>query len=403
MADLSLSPKSKTQKKSAVRCTEAESASIQSHLSTNSQLGYRVRAPSIAYSTTEANTRFLNGSTLDQAFWGSRFSRHLAPCLQVDLSAARHFVPLGPRLRWLLAIYCLLSIVYTSYTLCSPYFTTNNTTRIILPPPEDGYESSPLQTLPIDHLMSKLSSIRPHPKALEPFVLKGIIDPTAITACLWASQDHLESILPWSSRWPGPISLLMTTSVAPSSPEHQALLEKLATLKSQSQRLNATLSLHLLHLDPKAPENANAFLNLARVFAQTPRIVLFPGNLSLAPPKALYRSIITQPPSSTSLEPAPEHSAFKHRPVVFTVRGQTSFPFAPLAPLMLGRDDAVWCTERFFPPFSRAADWEECLWQVWLENFGDVDVRQSRGWLQESASALSTDSATTVTSYPSQQ
>ena len=36
--------------------------------------------------------------------------------------------------------------------------------------------------------------------------------------------------------------------------------------------------------------------------------------------------------------------------------------------------------ERFFAGMSRASDWEECLWQVWLANFGDVEVRQVQGW-----------------------
>ncbi|OCH88271.1 hypothetical protein OBBRIDRAFT_734784 [Obba rivulosa] len=245
--------------------------------------------------------------------------------------------------------------------------------------------------------MSKLSLIHPQPKGLEPYVIKAAIDPAAVTACLWTSDQSLESIPAWATRWPGPMSVLMTTAALPSSTEHEALLNRLSALQSQNPHVNSTLSLHLLHLDPKTPDNPNAFLNLARLFAQTSRVVLFPGNFSSAPPKALYRSILAQQSGpSASIEPAPGHIAFKHKPVIFTMRGQTSFPFSPLAPVMLARDDAVWCTERFFPPLSRAADWEECLWQVWLENFGDVDVRQSRGWLQEASPVLSADSALAV-------
>ncbi|TFY53663.1 hypothetical protein EVJ58_g9328 [Rhodofomes roseus] len=33
-----------------------------------------------------------------------------------------------------------------------------------------------------------------------------------------------------------------------------------------------------------------------------------------------------------------------------TTRGQTGFPFSPLAPVVLARDDPLWCTERFFRP-----------------------------------------------------
>lgn len=40
----------------------------------------------------------------------------------------------------------------------------------------------------------------------------------------------------------------------------------------------------------------------------------------------------------------------------------------------------MWCTERFFAGLSRAADWEECLWQVWLSHFEVVEVKPVQGW-----------------------
>lgn len=185
----------------------------------------------------------------------------------------------------------------------------------------------------------------------------------------------------------GSISLVVTTKAAPSSREHSALLSKLIQLSIQTPLLKQTLSVHIVHLSPTAEPQPNAFLNLARLLAPSPRVVLFPGNLSYAPPKNLYRTLIAQQPSSSSAMSQPSGRARKRRPVVLTLREHTSFPFASLAPLVMPRDDATWCTERFFAGMSRAADWEECLWQVWLANFGDVEIRQTQGWTYTSQQA----------------
>lgn len=169
----------------------------------------------------------------------------------------------------------------------------------------------------------------------------------------------------------GPISVLVTTNVLPNSTEAQAVLNSIHDLR-QTSSTRRKLSVHLLHLSPGTPENPNAYLNLARVFAPTSSVALFPGNLSVAPPKTFQRSF-----SSLSLS---------GKPVVFSTRGKTAFPFSPLSPVVLDRDDPVWCTERFLPGGSRSADWTECLWQIWLENFGAVDVRPTTDWVNEAPS-----------------
>lgn len=131
------------------------------------------------------------------------------------------------------------------------------------------------------------------------------------------------------------------------------------------------LSAHVLHLAPGTPANPNAFLNLARAFAQTPMVALFPGNLSVVPSKTFQRSIASS--SSFSAD----------KPVIFSLRGRATFPFTPLSPVLMDRDNPVWCTERFFPGLSRSADWTECLWQIWLESFGSVDVHPTTDWIDE--------------------
>jgi hypothetical protein len=129
------------------------------------------------------------------------------------------------------------------------------------------------------------------------------------------------------------------------------------------------VSAHLLHLAPHTPDNPNAFLNLARAFAPTTAVILFPGNLTVAPPKTFQRSL-----SSVHLF---------NKPVIFSTRGKNVFPFNTLSPVLLDRDSPVWCSERFFAGGSRVADWAECLWQLWLENFGNIDVRPTTDWVNE--------------------
>ena len=132
-------------------------------------------------------------------------------------------------------------------------------------------------------------------------------------------------------------------------------------------------------VEPATEVHPNAFLNIARLLSPSPRTVLFPGNLTSVPPESLYKTLLAQQPSSSSALTSPGRKR-KRRPVVLTLKDHNSCPFAPLAPLVMARDDSTWCTERFFAGMSRASDWEECLWQVWLANFGDVEVRQVQGW-----------------------
>lgn len=166
----------------------------------------------------------------------------------------------------------------------------------------------------------------------------------------------------------GPMSVLITTQLPQNSSETRELLEKITAFRDVSST-KYRLSAHVLHLAPGTPDNPNAFLNLARALAQTSTVALFPGDLSSIPPKSFQRSILSSSPST------------EHKPVVFTTRGQTSYPFTALSPVLISRDDPVWCTERFFPTLSRAAEWSECLWQFWLENYGNVETRLTTDWL----------------------
>ena len=180
----------------------------------------------------------------------------------------------------------------------------------------------------------------------------------------------------------GPMSLLVATASPPGSYQQKTLLSKLTKISSGSPLLQKTLSAHVLHLRPSMETQPNAFLNLARLLSPCPRTVLFPGNLSYAPQKNLFKTLVGLQGSFSSAMAGRMH---KRKPVVLTTQKYPSFPFAPLAPVLISRDDSMWCTERFFANVSRSADWEECLWQIWLAHFGDLEVKQ----LQALAPALS--------------
>lgn len=167
----------------------------------------------------------------------------------------------------------------------------------------------------------------------------------------------------------GPISLLVTTTVMPSSVPHQILLSKLSNLKARLPvRTARLLSLHLLYTTPISSEPSNAYLNLARLLSPTDHVVLFPGNFSILPPPMLLDTLSSQLRDQS------------HHLRIISNQNDRKFPLAALAPALMPKDHSVWCTERFFLSSSRDSDWEACLWQLWLDSLGDVEFIQSTDW-----------------------
>ncbi|KAL1942530.1 hypothetical protein VTO73DRAFT_6132 [Trametes versicolor] len=225
--------------------------------------------------------------------------------------------------------------------------------------------------------MAKVSSLHPLPP-VSANVLSVASNKPTLSAALWTAEEEVEHIESWAAEWRGPISLLVTTTAAPSSKQHTALVMKLAGIQRKHPPLKRTFFVHLLHMGPATEAHPNAFLNIARLLAPSPRVVLFPGNLSAVPPKTLHSLLLHQQPTSSSAMTSRGRPRGR-KPAVLTDDERTSFPFAALAPVVLARDDATWCSERFFAGMTRAADWEECLWQVWLASFGDLEVRPVPG------------------------
>ncbi|KAI0829626.1 hypothetical protein BC628DRAFT_1314486 [Trametes gibbosa] len=267
--------------------------------------------------------------------------------------------------------YCFVSVLVFSGYVCSSFWVRS------LKNPE-ALDLSVLKGLPVDHLLSKVSTSCSLPPVLSLNVLSTLSENPVFSAALWTSDGEVEHIENWAAEWRGPISLLVTTMVSPSSPEHLQLVAKLAAIQRKHPPLKHTFFVSFLHLNTTADTHPNTYLNLARFLAPSPRVVLFPSNFSSVPPKTLYRTLLHQQPASSSAMSS-QGRARRRRPAVLTDKERTSFPFTPLAPVVLARDDATWCTERFFAGMSRTADWEECLWQIWLANFGDLEVRQVPG------------------------
>ncbi|KAL1743505.1 hypothetical protein HDZ31DRAFT_83375 [Schizophyllum fasciatum] len=274
--------------------------------------------------------------------------RHLLPVFFTRKSSEvepSHPRPMAnPCLRWLLVAYSIWCCLYASASLFGEYR-------------HDSLHTLRHRTLNELSNTQRLSRIVPHQPplaALQPNILDAQHAPAhAITACLWTTDtDAAATVRSWTSIWPGPISAVIATSSAPGSPEHASLVRRLRAADPGKLR---RLWLHLVH-DSGGSPSSNAYLNTARLFAPTKNVVLFPANITTSP---VHISLL--------------HDRMQDRPILLTPRAPSSFPpFSP-APVALPRDYPVWCSERFFFGGDRLADWKECLWHIWLNQFGDVD------------------------------
>lgn len=153
------------------------------------------------------------------------------------------------------------------------------------------------------------------------------------------------------------MSLVVVTAVIPASPSHEGLLKVIQ--QSIPPRLIAGTSVHILHIGDNHIESPNLYLNLAKVFASTDWILLYPGDFGKPLSQKIFGAI----------------SRERRDAGVYIFAANTDgYPFAALSPLLLQSKRDFWCSERPFSGISRASDWNECLWQVSLETTGNIDV-----------------------------
>ncbi|KDQ53572.1 hypothetical protein JAAARDRAFT_111746, partial [Jaapia argillacea MUCL 33604] len=183
-----------------------------------------------------------------------------------------------------------------------------------------------------------------------PFVVEGTNKTALVSACIWSSHLDIELLSAWASRWEGTPTTLVLMNKHPSSTlENAALSRNISKITSSNEPWRSSLSIHLLNIATNTQDHPNAYINLARLFARSSHVLLFPDDLSTLPPV-----------SAVSLAAANSTIFLTSKPA------HPGFPFLPLTPIMLHRGDNIWCTERFLSG-SRILDWEECLWQVWLQ------------------------------------
>lgn len=274
------------------------------------------------------------------------------------------------RLRILLSLYCCSSVIFLSFKMHSALRGAVAAGRPHIghvPNVSDTlYRVSPLSNLSVQQRMSiAFPNIAP-PGHLEIFTLAShsSLD-SDITACLWTEEDRLQDTLTTLTTWPGPMSLVIVTSAQSGSTDHLTILKRFPELMSLiDTHASLGLSFHVLQV-LSSGGSANAYLNVARLLAPTDRVVLFPDGLLSHLSSNLYSSII----KSTSLQP-----------LVLGNNSRRTYPFAPMSPIVLPKDYPTWCTERF-PLFrSRSLDWEDCLWQLWLESAGDIKSTAVHNW-----------------------
>jgi hypothetical protein len=366
----------------SARSTEtlASSGSFQRHLSQRIRPPTHARNSSLTFTPLTSIAEPKTYTTL----LASVARKHLAPPsadldLAVDAPRAPPVFSSTASAVWMFYVYAFVSLVFFSTTAYSILDASWNTSNAYAGHQDHGQKSvnvSYLSSLSTSTRLAKLVSLHPPAVEFEPFFFRSkSLDVSRTTACLWTYDDDLDWIAPWTASWDGtlhshrstsllvdrfplgPISLLVATRTSPN--QRSIIYGKVSDFLCAAETNVSKLALHVLYLHTASSPAPNAFLNLARLFSPSPHVLLIPG--SHAP---------IDPPS------IPADGA----PTAITTEMAPAFPYAPLAPVLLPRAHAVWCTERFFTPASpaldraRAVDWAECIWQLHLDALGGMRV-----------------------------
>ncbi|KAF9529412.1 hypothetical protein CPB83DRAFT_893509 [Crepidotus variabilis] len=199
------------------------------------------------------------------------------------------------------------------------------------------------------HLVSSLGVAQ-----IEDNAISQNTDGFNVTICAWVDESEVQRLAGWSRNWEGPISVVVKSTAPPRSQPHVQLLRKLRTISS-----GARLSVHVVHVETStATAGPNHNLNLARLFATTEWVLLYPGLTSPPIPRELSRNLL---------------NTGKSGPQILSV-GSKSYPYPFLAPVLIKRSSDFWCTERMFLYPTRHSDWDACLWQLSLELTGKIEV-----------------------------
>ena len=170
----------------------------------------------------------------------------------------------------------------------------------------------------------------------------------------------------------GPLSVVFVTDSDPR--ESEPLVRRIKKLPN----IKAKANIHVLQRMAHDHRSSNSYLNFARFFSRTDKVALFPASPIAPIPRDLYRATVarmarTETKSNSSLSSPLVLAPPKPSP-------KSVLPFTPLAPLLVAKGYPIWCSERFFSAPSREEDWDECLWQFWINSYGSLRTLTEPNW-----------------------
>lgn len=165
------------------------------------------------------------------------------------------------------------------------------------------------------------------------------------------------------------------------------------------------ISFHVYHTSSSL-RNFNAYINIARLFSPSPRVLLFPPS-TLTPWGSLPRS-------SAVLDTREAHQQFiiPLSPLRLSNISNVDMlrnAFFPTSALLLDREDSPWCTERLFTimkdtkgegndqlasNIEMGLHWRECIWNIWVRSHGKIQIFHDGGW------SVSRTPSPSLESYP---
>ncbi|THH05277.1 hypothetical protein EW145_g4911 [Phellinidium pouzarii] len=267
---------------------------------------------------------------------------------------------------WTVVAYCLLSVTLFTARLCelpqSIYMRSSQ---------DESHCISPINELSESYRLSKILPMTPQAISFFPFVSFGRTAPrdSEVTACLWVELEDLKDIELWSISWQGPLSVVVVTNT-----DHNYARTLIKEIKKLSD-VKDNAAFHIIQKLPHESHTGNTYLNLARLFARTRYVALFPTSPRAHVAGSLYQKVSSKISSFNMSRLASPHvlSSSKYM-------ANSPIPFPPLAPLLVEQMYPIWCSERFFTSPSREVDWEECLWQFWLNSFGALPTLTEQDW-----------------------
>lgn len=161
------------------------------------------------------------------------------------------------------------------------------------------------------------------------------------------------------------VVIVIKRSDRESKRELRETLKKLSKLPDLRQKL----FLHVYTKPVAGPIARDALLNLARIFAPTRRIVLFP----LIPSSGADCRTITTPVRAWNKTDLDTGRIRPHFLVPHEATSDLAIGNLPNSTvLIMDRDSTAWCPERF------VSKWTECLWYLWLSSFGHFESTRCR-------------------------